>query len=110
MVIDKGATEDLVNGEETNNKRVILAGLSEGSVPSGAVSNRGNPFGVIIGNDTPERRPSRRVLERMVMMERCILTMFVTRGVYIGVHSLRPLDNSSFTDLPVCSSIDSSNT
>lgn len=45
----------------------------------------GNPFGVIIGNDTPERRPSRCVLERMVMMERCILTMFVTRG---SVHRL----------------------
>lgn len=37
----------------------------------------GNPFGVIIGNDTPERRSSHCVLERMVMMERCILTMFI---------------------------------
>lgn len=39
----------------------------------------GNPFGVIIGNDTPERRSSHCVLERMVMMERCILTMFIIR-------------------------------
>lgn len=43
-----------------------------------------NPFGVIIGNDTLERRLAwrdLRVLERMVIMERCILTMFITKGV-----------------------------
>lgn len=78
----------------------------------------GNPFGVIIGNDTPERRLAwrgLRVLERMVIMEWCILTMFITKGA--RHHNLlsadffrRVLSRFQGTAPPLVSSVDNAET
>lgn len=65
-----------------------------GSTPSGVVLDRWQPFRVIIGNDTRGRYSSSRVLERMVMMERCILIMFIIRGFLASDPAFRPFLSS----------------